>query len=158
MTAKSYVYRNAVAILLVFYALSTDQENGCQAMHEKKIQKMVVLHIAWTAFLYSFHTEEQLKTPNCQVRNNVWYVYICLTTRFVGSILSVYYIRHNYMFICGLFFGVGRGVVYLHNPPPYPQKTTHICLYNYLISVHVQPEDGLHQGLKHVAVHNVVNT
>ena len=46
MTAKGYVYRNAVAILLVFYASSTDHKNGCQAMHEKKIQKVVMLHIA----------------------------------------------------------------------------------------------------------------
>jgi hypothetical protein len=61
------VYRNAVACLLVFYASSTDQENGCQAMHEKKIQKVVVLHIASTASLCSFCTEEQLTTPNCEV-------------------------------------------------------------------------------------------
>ena len=42
MSAKSY----AVAILLVFCASSTDQENCCQAMHVKKVQKVVVvLHI-----------------------------------------------------------------------------------------------------------------
>jgi len=47
MSAKSYVNGNAVAILLVFYATSTDKENGCQAMHVKKVQKVVVvLHIA----------------------------------------------------------------------------------------------------------------
>ena len=40
--------------------------------------------------------------------------------------------------------------------PPYPLKTTHICLYNYLISVHVQPQDGQHQWPKHVVVPNVV--
>jgi hypothetical protein len=40
------MYRNAVANLLVFYASSTEQENGCQAMHENKIEKVVVLHIA----------------------------------------------------------------------------------------------------------------
>jgi len=43
-------------------------------------------------------------------------------------------------------------------PPPYPLKTTHICLYNYLISVHVQPEDGQHHWPKHVVVPNVENT
>jgi len=61
------VYRNAVACLLVFYASPTDQENGCQAMHENKIQKVVVLRIASTAFLCSFHTKEQLTAPNCEV-------------------------------------------------------------------------------------------
>jgi len=48
MSAKSCVYGNAVAILLVYYATSTDQENGCEAMHVKKVQKVLVvlLHIA----------------------------------------------------------------------------------------------------------------
>jgi len=47
MSAKGYVYGNAVAILLVSYASSTDQENCCEAMHVKKVQKVVevVLHI-----------------------------------------------------------------------------------------------------------------
>ena len=43
----------------------------------------------------------------------------------------------------------------LAQPPPYPLKTTHICLCNYLISVHVQPENGQHQWPKHVVVPNV---
>ena len=43
-------------------------------------------------------------------------------------------------------------------PLPYPLKATHICLYNYLTSVHVQSEDGQHQWPKHVVVPNVVNT
>jgi hypothetical protein len=34
------------AILLVFCAQSADQENGCQAMHEQEVQKIVVLHVA----------------------------------------------------------------------------------------------------------------
>ena len=42
-------------------------------------------------------------------------------------------------------------------PPRYPLKATHIYLYNYLISVHLQPEDGQHQWPKHVVVPNVVN-
>jgi hypothetical protein len=36
--------------------------------------------------------------------------------------------------------------------------TTHICLYNYLISVSVQPEDAQHQWPKHVVVLNGINT
>jgi hypothetical protein len=38
-------------------------------MYEKKIQKVVVLHIASTAFLCIFLTKEQLTTPNCEVCN-----------------------------------------------------------------------------------------
>ena len=37
-------------------------------------------------------------------------------------------------------------------------KTTHKYLYNYLICVHVQSENGQHQWSEHVVVPNVVNT
>jgi len=33
-------------ILLVLDASYTDQENGCQAMHEQETQNVVVLHLA----------------------------------------------------------------------------------------------------------------
>jgi hypothetical protein len=34
------------AILLVLIAQSTDEENGCEAMHEQEAQNVVVLHPA----------------------------------------------------------------------------------------------------------------
>jgi len=43
-------------------------------------------------------------------------------------------------------------------PPIYPIKTIHICLYNYLISDHVQPEDSQHLWPKHAVVPKVANT
>ena len=43
------------------------------------------------------------------------------------------------------------------SPTPHIKQPTY-CLYNYLIRVHVQPDDGQHQRLKHVVVHDVVNT
>ena len=38
------------------------------------------------------------------------------------------------------------------NPSFPPLKTIHIFLCNYLINVHIQPEDGQHQWPKHVVV------
>ena len=45
--------------------------------------------------IHAFMLLNALMIPN---NINVWYVCICLTQIFIGSILSIYYIRHNYMF------------------------------------------------------------
>jgi len=41
--------------------------------------------------------------------------------------------------------------------PPFPSTQPIYCFYNYLISVHVQPDDGQHLRPKHVVVPSVVN-
>jgi len=51
MTAKSYMYRNAVTILLVFYASSTDQRKSkrwwCCILHELHFCVVFTLRSNW---------------------------------------------------------------------------------------------------------------
>ena len=53
-------------ILLVLDASYTDQENGCQAMHEQETQNVVVLHLARRTGLHNWPNEKQPATRNCQ--------------------------------------------------------------------------------------------
>ena len=97
--------------------------------------------------------------------HNVWYVYTCLTQL---SLLVVYHVfggRGGTVVKVLCYKSVGRYfdpkwcfwnfftfTLYAGRrqkqdlaptqPPPYLLTTTRLCLYNYLVRIHVQPEDG----------------
>ena len=55
----------AKAIAFVLDDQSTDQENGCQVMHELEMQNMMVLHNVWSTVLHICSIEKQCRTWNC---------------------------------------------------------------------------------------------
>jgi len=47
------------AILLVLTAQSSDEENDCQGKHEQAVQNLVMIHLAWSAAVHNYTTEQQ---------------------------------------------------------------------------------------------------
>jgi hypothetical protein len=65
-------------------------------------------------------------------------------------IFTLLYSNMKYLYLCASGYCIVLQIIVIF--------TKSSCLYYYLISVSLQPEDGQHQWPKHVVVPNVINT